>query len=46
MLAPASLALQLFTEIGLTLMMRFGSQCPKKSSPSLLEFGTEATTQK
>lgn len=40
-------AIQLFTEMGLTLMMRFGkSQCPNMSSPSLLEFGTAATIQK
>lgn len=46
-LTATSHALQLFTEMGLTLMMTFGtSQCPNMSSPTLLEFGTEATTQK
>lgn len=40
-------ALQLFTGIGLTLMMRSGaSQHLNKSCLSLLEFGAKATTQK
>lgn len=40
-------ALQLSTEMEVILMMRFGtSQCPNMSSLSLLEFGTEVTTQK
>lgn len=46
-LTAASHSLQLFTEMGLTLMMSIGtSQCPNMSYPSLLKFGTEATTQK
>lgn len=46
-LTAVSHALQLFTETGLTIMTRFGkSQCPNMSSPSVLEFGTEATIQK
>lgn len=46
MLAATLRALQLFTEMALILMMRFGtSQYPNISFPSLLDFGTGTTTE-
>lgn len=45
-LAATLQALKLFTEMVLTLMMRFGtSRYPNISFPSLLDFGTETTTE-
>lgn len=47
MLTATLHALQLFSEMRLALMMTLGaSQNPNMSFPSLVEFGTEATTQK